>query len=124
MMYITTSARTRSRRVNKGLGKYAGLTTLTLSQPVNGPDGLRLVSGNRFVQAEGPGGRVAYVDIDGDNATITPVRTGLESSPGITVHNGIGYATEGKISYLFDPALKDKSPDPFIIRSFPVEPAP
>jgi len=32
----------------------------------------------------------------------------------------VGYATEGKISYLFDPALRDKNPDPFIIRAFPL----
>jgi hypothetical protein len=89
-----------------------------LSQPVNGPDALRPVGGNRFLQAEGPGNRVTYVDIEGDRATITPVRTGLDSSPGVTHVGAVGYATEGKIGYLFDPALRDKDPGPFIIRAF------
>ena len=63
---------------------------------------------------------MTYVDIAGDSATITPVKTGLESSPGVTLVGQTGYATEGKINYLFDPALRDKNPDPFIIRAFPL----
>jgi sugar lactone lactonase YvrE len=108
------------QRVNRNGTAFAGLVTLTLSEPVSGPDGLRWLSGNRFLQAEGTAGRVTYVDIEGDTAKITPVRSGLESSPGVTRVGTTGYATEGKINYLFDPALRDKSPDPFIIRSFPL----
>lgn len=119
-MYINNVRQHTVQRVDRNGGAYAGLTTLTLSEPVNGPDALRPVSGNRFLQAEGPGNRVTYVDIAGDRATITPVKTGLESSPGVTHVGRTGYATEGKIGYLFDPALRDKSPDPFVIRAFPL----
>ena len=108
------------QRVNRNNTVFAGLVTLTLSEPVSGPDGLRWIGGNRFLQAEGTAGRVTYVDVTGDNALITPIKTGLESSPGVTRVGNTGYATEGKINYLFDPALRDKSPDPFIIRSFPL----
>jgi sugar lactone lactonase YvrE len=119
-MYINNVRANTMQRVERSGDAFAGLTTLTLSQPISGPDGLRPVSGNRFLQAEGPAGRVSYVDIAGDSATITPLRTGLESSPGVTRVGATGYATEGKIGYLFDPALRDKSPDPFIIRAFPL----
>ena len=119
-MYVNNVRKNTLLRVNRNGYDFAGLTVLTLSQPINGPDGLRPVSGNRFLQAEGPAGRVTYVEIEGDTATIIPVRSGLESSPGVTRIGSIGYATEGKISYLFDPALRDKSPDPFIIRAFPL----
>lgn len=102
----------------KADGSYAGLTTLTLSDKLNGPDGLRALGGNRFLQAEGPGGRVALIEVEGDSAKVTPVKTGLESSPG-TAHVGhTGYAIEGKANYLFDPALRDKDPGPFVIRAF------
>lgn len=118
-MYINNVRQNTVQRVNRAAdGSYAGLTTLALSEPVSGPDALRPVSGNRFLQAEGSGNRVTYVDIEGDRATITPVKTELDSSPGVTHHGGIGYATEGKIGYLFDPALRDRDPDPFIIRAF------
>ena len=117
-MYINNVRRHTVQRVDRSGGAYAGLTTLALSEPVNGPDALRPVSGNRFLQAEGPGNRVTYVDIEGDRATIVPVRTGLDSSPGVTHVGRTGYATEGKINYLFDPALRDQDPGAFTIRAF------
>ena len=117
-MYINNVRKNLVQRVERDGSRFTGLTTLTLSEPVNGPDALRPVGGNRFLQAEGPGNRVTYVDIEGDRAVITPVRTGLDSSPGVTHVGQVGYATEGKIGYLFDPNLRDKDPGPFIIRVF------
>ena len=117
-MYINNVRQHTVQRVDRNGFAYAGLTTLELSEPVNGPDALRPVSGNRFLQAEGPGNRVTYVDIDGDRAVITPVKTGLDSSPGVTHVGRTGYATEGKIGYLFDPALRGKDPGSFVIRAF------
>lgn len=118
-MYINNVRQHTVQRVERNPdGGFAGLATLVLSEPVNGPDALRPVGGNRFLQAEGSGNRVTYVDIEGDRATITPVKTGLESSPGVTHVGRTGYATEGKIGYLFDPALRGKDPGAFIIRAF------
>jgi len=120
-LYINNVRKNLLQRVNrKADGSFAGLTTLTLSQPLNGPDGLRPIGGNRFLQAEGPGGRVAVVEVDGDRATITPVKTGLDSSPAVTRVGQIGYAPEGKIQYRMDPALRGKDPGPFVIRAFPL----
>lgn len=118
-LYVNNVRQHRFQRVNaKPDGSYAGLTTLTLSDELNGPDGLRAMGGNRFLQAEGPGGRVAIIEVQGDSARVIPVRTGLESSPGVAQVGHVGYAIEGKINYLFDPALRDKDPGPFIIRAF------
>lgn len=119
-IYINNVRQNTMQRVNRNGIAFSGLTTLTLSEPVSGPDGLRWVSGNRFLQAEGTAGRVTYVDITGDNALITPVRSGLESSPGVTRVGNVGYATEGKINYLFDPNLRGQDPGPFTIRAFPL----
>lgn len=120
-IYINNVRQNTVQRVNVGAnGSFAGLTTLELSEPVAGPDGLRLVGGNRFVQAENQSGRITYLDIDGDTATITPIKTGLESSPGVTHVNGMGYATEGKIGYIMDPELRGQDPGQFYIRSFPL----
>jgi sugar lactone lactonase YvrE len=119
-MYINNVRNHTVQRVERSDSAFAGLTTLALSEPVSGPDALRPVSGNRFLQAEGQGNRVTYVDMEGDRAVITPIKTGLESSPGVTRVGRVGYATEGKIGYLFDPALRGKDPGPFIIRAFPL----
>lgn len=118
-MYINNVRQNTVQRVNRAAnGTYAGLTTLALSQPVNGPDGLRPIGGSRFLQAEGPGGTIAVVDVQGDSATVTSVKTGLDSSPAITRVGRVGYAPEGKIQYRMDPALRGKDPGPFVIRAF------
>jgi sugar lactone lactonase YvrE len=118
-LYINNVRSHLFQRVNrKADGSYAGVTTLTLNDKLNGPDGLRSVGGNKFLQAEGPGGRVALIEVSGDSATVTPLRTGLDSSPAVTRVGNVGYATEGKIGYLFDPALQGKDPGPFVIRAF------
>jgi len=118
-LYINNVREHLLQRVDrKEDGSYAGLTTLTLNHTLNGPDGLRSIGGNRFLQAEGPGGRVALIEIEGDSATVTPIKTGLDSSPAVTRVGKIGYATEGKIGYLFDPDLRDKDPGQFTIRAF------
>jgi sugar lactone lactonase YvrE len=118
-LYINNVRKNLLQRVDRNAdGSYAGLTTLTLNDKLNGPDGLRALGGNKFLQAEGPGGRVALIEVSGDSATVTPLKTGLNSSPAVTRVGGVAYATEGKIDYLFDPKLKDQSPDPFVIRAF------
>ena len=118
-MYINNVRQNTMERVERMKdGTFAGLTTLTLSQPVSGPDALRPLGGDRFLQAEGTGGRVALVTIAGDSATIEPVREGLDSSPAVTRVGNVGYAAEGKIQYRIDPALQGQDPGPFIIRAF------
>jgi sugar lactone lactonase YvrE len=120
-VYINNVRKQLFQRIErKADGSFDHLTTLTTSLPLNGPDGLRSLGGNRFVQAEGPGGRVALVDVKGDAATITPIATGLDSSVGVTVVGKTVYAVEGKIQYMFDAKLKDQSPDPFVIKAFPL----
>jgi hypothetical protein len=120
-IYINNVRKQLFQRVErKPDGSFDKLTTLTTNLPLNGPDGLRALGGDRFIQAEGPGGRVALVDVSGDNATITPIATGLDSSVGVTVVGHTAYVIEGKIEYMFDAKLKDQSPDPFVIRAFPL----
>lgn len=101
-------------------GAYEGLFNLNVSAPLDGPDGLRPLGGNRFLQSEGPAGRIALIEIDGDNAVAVPVKTGLDGAPGVTSIGAIGYALEGKIQYMIDPAFKDKKPGEFYIRAFDI----
>ena len=118
-VYINNVRKQLFQRVErKADGSFDKLTTLVTSVPLNGPDGLRALGGNRFIQGEGPGGRVALVDVKGDTATITPIATGLDGPVGVTVVGHAAYALEGKIGYLIDPKLKDQSPDPFVIHAF------
>ncbi len=98
----------------------AVLTRLNVDIKLGGPDGLRYIGGNRFLQAEGTAGRATLVTIAGDNAHVQVLREGLQSSPGITLIGDTVYAIEGKINYLVDPQLRGKDPGPFKAIAIPL----
>jgi sugar lactone lactonase YvrE len=108
-------------RIDRGQdGTFAGVTVLQPSQPLAGPDGFRLISGNRFLLAEGNSGRIDEATIEGDKATIQVLKEGLASPPGVTMVGRTAYAIEGKITYLIDPKLKGQEPGPFFVRAIPL----
>lgn len=101
-------------------GQPAALTLLNASRRMEGPDGLRAIGGNRFLQAEGTGGRITLVTINGNDARIDVLREGLDSSPGVTLVGRTVYAVEGKIQYLFNPQFRGKDPGPFKAIAIPL----
>ena len=120
-LYVNIVSRGALVRIDRKADKsFAGLTELTLSQAVKGPDGFRLISGNRFALAEGTSGRIDEVTIDGDKAQIKVLREGLISPPGVTVVGSTVFAIEGKISYLMDPKLRGQDPGTFKAYAIPL----
>jgi sugar lactone lactonase YvrE len=101
-------------------GKAVALTLLNASRRMEGPDGIRPIGGNRFLQAENTGGRITLVTIEGDNARIDVLREGLDSSPGVTLIGNTAYAVEGKIQYLLNPQFRGKDPGPFKAIAIPL----
>ena len=101
-------------------GAPAVLTKLNVDIKLGGPDGLRYIGGNRFLQAEGTAGRATLVTITGDNAHVQVLREGLQSSPGVTLIGDTVYAIEGKINYLIDPQLRGQDPGPFKAIAIPL----
>ena len=101
-------------------GKPAQFTRLVASEKMSGPDGLRHIGGNRFLQAEGTSGRATLVTVKGDEARIQVLRDGLNSSPGITLIGSTVYVVEGKIQYMFNPDLRGKDPGPFKAIAIPL----
>jgi len=101
-------------RVQPATGVAAAvLTKLNVDSKLSGPDGLRAIGGNRFLQAEGTAGRATLLTIAGDNVHVEVLREGLQSSPGVTLIGNTVYAIEGKINYLVDPKLRGQDPGPF-----------
>ena len=120
-LYINNVQRNELWRVNLPVaGKPPLLTLLKVSEKMGGPDGLRHIGNNRFLQAEGTSGRATLVTIKGDTATIQVLRDGLNSSPGITLIGNTVYVVEGKIQYLFNPELRGKDPGPFKAIAIPL----
>ncbi len=120
-LYVNIVSRGALVRIDRKADRsFAGLTELALSEPVKGPDGFRLISGKRFVLAEGTSGRIDEVTIDGDKAQIKVLREGLISPPGVTVVGSTVFAIEGKIGYLMDPKLRGQDPGVFKAYAIPL----
>jgi hypothetical protein len=123
-LYVNIVSRGALVRVDRKPDRgFAGLTELTLSEPVKGPDGFRLIAGNRFLLAEGNGGRIDEITIRGNDAQVRVLRDGLNSPPGVTAVGNTAYAVEGKIGYLVDPKLRGQDPGVFKIHAIPLAPA-
>jgi sugar lactone lactonase YvrE len=120
-LYLNNTRQNTLLRVDRTAGgAFKGLTKLTTSIPLDGPDGMRPYKGNQFLQAEtGGSGRADLVTIDGDNARIDVIAEGTGSA-GIMHMGDVAYTAEGKIGYVFDPKLRDQDPGLFTIIAHPI----
>jgi sugar lactone lactonase YvrE len=96
------------------------LTSLQISHELGGPDSMRLIEGNRFLQAESTLGRLSVVTIEGDVATLTIIDDEVQSSPGATVVGDTAYVIESNIQYLFNPELRGQEPEAFMLLARPL----
>jgi len=120
-LYVNNVRENTMLRVNrKADGSFASLTRLNVSQPLSGPDGLRPIGGNRFLQAEGTAGRISLLTIEGDDVTMKILKDGMDGVPGVTHIGDTAYAIESKGRFLFDPALKGQDPGEFALRAVPL----
>ena len=104
-------------------GSAGPATFLDLSQPINGPDGLRALPDGRFVMAENRSGRIDVVRVEGNKATIQTIKDGFKLSPtAVTVLGTTVWVSEAKFAYLNDPALKDQDPGTFSAVAVPLPP--
>jgi len=101
-------------------GSMGVLTSLQLSHELGGPDGMRLIDGQRFIQAEGTIGRLGILSIDGDSATLEVLRDDLLSTPGATVVGDTVYVIESNIGYLTNPTLRGQEPEAFMLYAVPL----
>ena len=122
-LYVNIVTRGLLLRVDRtASGTFGQITQLSTSMPLAAPDGFRLIHDRTFLLAEGHGGRVDEVTIDGDHAEITVLREGLISPPAVTLVGRTAYALEGKIGYLIDPKLKGQDPGMFKAYAVPLRP--
>ena len=96
--------------------EFGGITELALSQPIDGPDGMRTLSDDDgLLLIEGD--RLVRVNIDGGDATIEVLQVGFGGATAVTQVGGIAYVVEAKLSYMFNPDLGD----PGIFSAIPVD---
>jgi sugar lactone lactonase YvrE len=63
-------------------GKAGQPVTISLDQPVQGPDGMRAANGKLFV-AENGSGKISVITVHGDKASITVIKEGLRTPTGV-----------------------------------------
>jgi len=120
ILYVNSVSANKLLRVDLGPdGKSTGVTELKLSRAVDRPDGMRSLGKNRLLLAENSG-KMDIVKVEGNNATITTIKEGLESTPGVTATRGMAWIIEGKLPYRNDPAFKDKDPGTFKMAAVPL----
>jgi sugar lactone lactonase YvrE len=103
-------------RIDVKNGKAAGATRLTTSRPLALADAIRRHGKDQFLLVEGAG-RLDRFTVQGDNVTVETLKDGYTTRPtGVAVVGKTAWVSEGQLSYLFDPALKDQKPSlPFQI---------
>ena len=98
-LYVNTVTTNKLLRLDLAKdGKVMKITDLKLSRPLQGPDGMRPIDGQRLIIAEGIG-RTAVGVPNGDSVEITTIKEGgMEGgTPAVTVTKGMGWTMEGKL---------------------------
>jgi sugar lactone lactonase YvrE len=115
-LYVNSVSANKILRLDLGPdGKSAKMVDLKLSRAVDRPDGMRAIGKHRLLLAENAG-KMDIVTFEGpemQNAVITTVKEGLESTPAVTLTHGMAWIVEGKLNYRNDPAMKGKDPGMF-----------
>jgi sugar lactone lactonase YvrE len=120
-IYLNTFTKGEFFRVEMRAGRPGKVTRLTTSRPLTLPDGLRPLSGETFLMAEG-GGTLDRVSVDGDKVTIKTIRDGLAEPTAVAKVGETAWVAEGQLSHLFDPGTNGPPRLPFRITGVPVGP--
>ena len=108
--------------IRMGMDSTPGeITELKPSIPLNRPDGMRSIGGNKFIMAENAAevGRVTEVTVNGDQAEVRV----LKVDPGVTAITKVGnkvWVDNMKSAYRGNGPMKDKSPEPFTVYAIPL----
>jgi sugar lactone lactonase YvrE len=84
-------------------GKAGAVKELQLSSPLTRPDGMRAWGESGLLSTDGSG-KIQQVAINGDAATLTTVKDGLDGVVAVTVVGKTAYALEGQLGIMMAPA--------------------
>jgi len=113
ILYANSVTSNRIWRIAIDRGGLVGtITQLTLSQPLNGADGFRLIRANDFLLAENAAGRLDEVHISGHRATIKVIKAGLDTPTsaialGRTIYGVVDRNNLANVYRIFDFASPD-----------------
>ena len=80
---------------------FGGMHELPLSQPIEGPDGMRALRNDQAILLI-EGNRLDLVTLDSASATIQVLQEGFNGATGVTQLGHTAYVVEGKLAFLFN----------------------
>jgi len=92
---------------------------IKLSQPINGPDGVRAWNGKLYV-AENRANQISELTLSGDAATVRVLAGGYQTATGVAPAGDTVWVGESKQNYWRDPALAHADPNPFRVYPLPM----
>lgn len=119
-LYANSIQRNTLMRVEQGAdGRFVGVRLLETSAPLDGPDGLRFIGGNRMLQSEGNAGTITVLTFPANDGPVDVrvIASGIDYASSVTMIDGRAFYPEGKLSYMMDPAKRGQNPGSFVIRS-------
>jgi streptogramin lyase len=113
-IYVNTFNGSEFFRVEVKDGVAGKVTKLETSRPLKLPDGLRHISGQTFLMAEGSGS-LDRVTVDGDKVTVETIKDGLKEPTSFAKVGATAWVAEGQLSHLFDAKTNGPPQLPFEI---------
>lgn len=98
-------------------GAAASFEEMKLSQPLQGPDGMRSLGPNMFVVAEGRANRLAIITIQKDEAKVEVVKEGLLGITAVTRVGNVLWVNDAKFRMMRDAG---QDPGAFTLQSVPL----
>jgi hypothetical protein len=120
-IYVNTFSKGEFFRIEMHEGRPGKVMKLAPSRSLKFPDGLRPLSGETFLMAEGSG-TLDRVSIEGDKVAIETLRDGLAGPTAVAKVGQTAWVAEGQLSHLFDPAANGPPRLPFRIIGVPIGP--
>ena len=113
VLYIVNQAKGQLFRVAIGAdGKAGAITEIKTSQPLQRPDGLKVVAPNILATGEGGSGGMAVLTLNGDKADVRVVNTGLNGVATFALYQGSAWLVENQADHFWGPDTAGPDADP------------
>jgi hypothetical protein len=120
-IYVNTFSKGELFHIEMHEGRPGKVMRLGTSRRLKFPDGLRPLSDETFLMAEG-GDTLDRVSVDGDKVAIETLKDGLAEPTAVAKVRQTAWVAEGQLSHLFDPAANGPPRLPFRIIGVPIGP--
>ncbi|HEX4504800.1 MAG TPA: hypothetical protein VH722_03645, partial [Alphaproteobacteria bacterium] len=108
-LYVDTFGSGEFFRITLKAGAAETVTKITTSHPLAQADGMRPMGGTSFAMIEGVG-RLDQVTVEGDKATVTTLRDGLNGPTAVALVGDTAWVSEGQLAALFNKKAPPKLP--------------